>query len=170
MSAVTDIDSFRLNQLNPIGEPLDAEVADLDTSCPLTASKFAQVRQTFIECLILCFRDLCFRDQHLSEKLQITCSKQFGELQVFPEKAKVEPHDVASVAAKAEHVKPGEQGVIFQHHDGRGHADSCCRYIPSRASVVYRSARYRRVLWRTNVGDAGRVLDPHSQQMLEAVG
>ncbi|MFT5394472.1 MAG: hypothetical protein ACI8PT_004683, partial [Gammaproteobacteria bacterium] len=42
MSAVTDIDSFRLNRLNPIGEPLDAEVADLDTSCPLTASKFAQ--------------------------------------------------------------------------------------------------------------------------------
>jgi taurine dioxygenase len=165
MSAVTHIDSF---QLKPIGGPLGAEVADLDVSCPLTASKFTQAKQVFSD-----HHMLCVQGQRLHEKFQVDVAQPFGELKMFAEKAtkvRVELHDITSVAVTAKHLMLDHPCGVFEHNNGRRHADSSYRYIPSRASAVYRTTRYRRVLWRTIVDDAGPVLAPYSRQIWEAVG
>ena len=84
---------------------------------------------------------LCFRDQHLSEEQQIAFSKQFGELEAFPEKdktkGKIELYHVANVAVTGEHLKPDDPQVIYQRNNARWHTDSSYRDIPSLASIMY---------------------------------
>jgi alpha-ketoglutarate-dependent taurine dioxygenase len=133
MSAVKHLEPF---QINPVGDALGAEVVGLDVSRPLTKSELARLKQAFMD-----HHMLCFRDQHLSEEQQIAFSKQFGELEAFPEKdktkGKIELYHVANVAVSGGHLKPDDQRVIFQRNNARWHTDSSYRYIPSLASIMY---------------------------------
>ena len=133
MAAVTPLSSF---QITPLSSALGAEVTGLDTSRPLSPEQLAQVKQAFMDHHLL-----CFREQDLSEAQQIAFSRQFGELEAFPEKdktkGKVELYHVANVAVSGEHLDADDQRVIFQRNNARWHTDSSYRYIPSLASIMY---------------------------------
>ncbi|MFA7666628.1 MAG: TauD/TfdA family dioxygenase [Burkholderiaceae bacterium] len=120
----------------PLCPALGAEVTGFDLSKPLDAETIAQIRAALNQ-----YQVLCFRDQDLSEAVQIEMSKQLGPLEVFPEedKTKAAPtiYNVANVAATGEHLSETDHRVVFQKVNARWHTDSSYRYIPSYASLLY---------------------------------
>ena len=133
MSAVEPLAPFHINLLC---DALGAEIVGLDVSKPLAPAALARVKQAFLD-----HHMLCFREQSLSPEAQIAFSKQFGELEAFPEKDKskgrVELYHVANVSTEGEHLADDDQRVIFQRNNARWHTDSSYRFIPSLASIMY---------------------------------
>jgi taurine dioxygenase/alpha-ketoglutarate-dependent 2,4-dichlorophenoxyacetate dioxygenase len=125
--------SFRIE---PLQSPLGAEVLGLDTSRPLSPDDLAAVKDAFQRHHLL-----CFRDQHLEPEQQVAFSRQFGELEVFPEadKTKEAPviYHVANVSTDGELLGSRHVQSIYQKVNARWHTDSSYRSIPSLASIMY---------------------------------
>ena len=133
MSAAAPLVPFRINRLC---DALGAEIIGLDVSQALAPAALARLDQAFLD-----HHMLCFREQDLSPDAQIAFSKQFGELEAFPEKDKskdkVELYHVANVSTDGEHLAEDDQRVIFQRNNARWHTDSSYRFTPSLASIMY---------------------------------
>ena len=133
MSAVETLAAFQIKRLS---NALGAEIVGVDVSKPLAPAALARVEQAFAD-----HHMLCFRKQRLCPEAQIAFSKQFGELEAFPEKdkttGKIELYHVANVSPDGEHLADDDQRVIFQRNNARWHTDSSYRFIPSLASIMY---------------------------------
>ena len=122
--------------VQPISNVLGAEVIGLDVSEPLDVGTLAVIGQAFIDHHLL-----VFRDQSLSDEAQVAFSKQFGQLEAFPEadktKSAIEIYNVANVSPKGEQFDINDHRAIYQKVNGRFHTDSSYRTIPSLASIMY---------------------------------
>lgn len=123
-------------EIKSLGAALGAEILGLDLSSTLSPEVIEGVHAALQKHHVL-----CFRDQNLSEAQQVTMSKQFGPLEVFPEEDKTKDaptiYNVANVAPSGEHLPETDHRVVFQKVNARWHTDSSYRYIPSYASLLY---------------------------------
>jgi taurine dioxygenase/alpha-ketoglutarate-dependent 2,4-dichlorophenoxyacetate dioxygenase len=123
-------------EVHPISPALGVEVIGLDVSRPLDDETLGLVKQLFETHHLL-----CFRDQHLSPEQQIAFSRQFGELEPFPEadKTKEAPvvYHVANVSTDGVLLGSRHVQSIYQKVNARWHTDSSYRAIPSLASIMY---------------------------------
>ena len=109
--------------VQPVSNVLGAEVIGLDVSEPLDVGTLAVIGQAFIDHHLL-----VFRDQSLSDEAQVAFSKQFGQLEAFPEadktKSAIEIYNVANVSPKGEQFDINDHRAIYQKVNGRFHTDS----------------------------------------------
>ena len=122
--------------VQPVSDALGAEVIGLDVSEPLDVRTLAVIQQAFIDHHLL-----VFRDQSLSDTAQVAFSKQFGQLEAFPEadktKSAIEIYNVANVSPEGEQFDINDHRAIYQKVNARFHTDSSYRTIPSLASIMY---------------------------------
>ena len=131
-SAPVTSNEFSIRRIDPA---LGAEVTGLDVSAPLDETSLTCIRDAFQEHHLL-----CFRDQSLSSEQQVAFTKQFGELEAFPEadKTKEAPvvYHVANVSTDGVLLGSKHTQSIFQKVNARWHTDSSYRSIPSLASIM----------------------------------
>ena len=122
--------------IRPLSGILGAEVIGLDVSRPLDGPTLSKIDDAFQTHHLL-----CIRDQHLTPEQQVSFSRQFGELETFPEadKTKEAPviYHVANVSTDGELLGARHVQSIFQKVNARWHTDSSYRAIPSLASIMY---------------------------------
>lgn len=84
---------------------------------------------------------ICFKKQNLDENMLAKFTKNFGELEAYPEKdktkGKIEIFNVSNVSEDGVHLSPDDQRVILQKNNSRWHTDSSYRYFPSVFSLLY---------------------------------
>ena len=99
--------------VQPVSDALGAEVIGLDVSEPLDVRTLAVIQQAFIDHHLL-----VFRDQSLSDTAQVAFSKQFGQLEAFPEadktKSAIEIYNVANVSPEGEQFDINDHRAIYQ--------------------------------------------------------
>ena len=84
---------------------------------------------------------ICFKNQNLDGNSLANFTKNFGDLEAYPEKdktkGKIEIFNVSNVSEKGEHLSPDDQRVILQKNNSRWHTDSSYRYFPASFSILY---------------------------------
>ena len=84
---------------------------------------------------------ICFKNQNLDGNNLAQFTKNFGDLEAYPEKdktkGKLEIFNVSNVSEDGEHLSPNDQRVILQKNNSRWHTDSSYRYFPSSFSILY---------------------------------
>ena len=84
---------------------------------------------------------ICFKNQNLDGNSLAKFTKNFGDLEAYPEKdktkGKIEIFNVSNVSEDGEHLSPDDQRVILQKNNSRWHTDSSYRYYPSIFSILY---------------------------------
>ena len=84
---------------------------------------------------------ICFKNQNLNGDSLAKFTKNFGDLEAYPEKdktkGKIEIFNVSNVSEDGEHLSPNDQRVILQKNNSRWHTDSSYRYYPSIFSILY---------------------------------
>ena len=84
---------------------------------------------------------ICFKNQKINEESLAQFTKNFGDLEAYPEKnktkGKIEIFNVSNVSEDGEHLSPNDQRVILQKNNSRWHTDSSYRYFPSIFSILY---------------------------------
>ena len=84
---------------------------------------------------------ICFKNQKLDGNLLAQFTKNFGELEAYPEKdktkGKLEIFNVSNVSEDGKHLSPNDQRVILQKNNSRWHTDSSYRYYPALFSILY---------------------------------
>ena len=84
---------------------------------------------------------ICFKNQNLDGNSLAKFTKNFGDLEAYPEKdktkGKIEIFNVSNVSEDGEHLSPNDQRVILQKNNSRWHTDSSYRYYPSIFSILY---------------------------------
>ena len=84
---------------------------------------------------------ICFKNQNLNENSLIKFSKNFGNLESYPEKDKtknkIEIFNVANVSNEGKHLKENDPRVVLQKNNSRWHTDSSYRYYPALFSLLY---------------------------------
>ena len=84
---------------------------------------------------------ICFKNQNLNGDSLAKFTKNFGDLEAYPEKdktkGKIEIFNVSNVSEDGEHLSPDDQRVILQKNNSRWHTDSSYRYYPSIFSILY---------------------------------
>ena len=84
---------------------------------------------------------ICFKNQNLDESNLAKFTKNFGDLEAYPEKdktkGKIEIFNVSNVSEDGAHLDPDDQRVVLQKNNSRWHTDSSYRYLPSVFSILY---------------------------------
>ena len=84
---------------------------------------------------------ICFKNQNLDGNSLANFTKNFGDLEAYPEKdktkGKIEIFNVSNVSENGEHLSPDDQRVILQKNNSRWHTDSSYRYFPASFSILY---------------------------------
>ena len=84
---------------------------------------------------------ICFKNQNLDGNNLAKFTKNFGDLEAYPEKdktkGKIEIFNVSNVSEDGAHLDPDDQRVVLQKNNSRWHTDSSYRYLPSVFSILY---------------------------------
>ena len=84
---------------------------------------------------------ICFKNQNLDGSNLAKFTKNFGDLEAYPEKdktkGKIEIFNVSNVSEDGAHLDPDDQRVVLQKNNSRWHTDSSYRYLPSVFSILY---------------------------------
>ena len=84
---------------------------------------------------------ICFKNQNLNGDSLAKFTKNFGDLEAYPEKdktkGKIEIFNVSNVSEDGAHLDPDDQRVVLQKNNSRWHTDSSYRYLPSVFSILY---------------------------------
>ena len=100
---------------------------------------FKQVN--FLKSLIQDKHFICFKNQSLDENSLIKFTKNFGNLESYPEKdktkSKVEIFNVSNVSSEGKHLNENDPRVVLQKNNSRWHTDSSYRYYPALFSLLY---------------------------------
>ena len=84
---------------------------------------------------------ICFKNQDLNGNTLAKFTKNFGNLEVYPEKdktkGKIEIFNVSNVSEDGKHLSPDDQRVILQKNNSRWHTDSSYRYYPASFSILF---------------------------------
>ena len=84
---------------------------------------------------------ICFKNQNLDGNNLAKFTKNFGDLEAYPEKdktkGKIEIFNVSNVSEDGAHLDPDDQRVVLQKNNSRWHTDSSYRYYPALFSILY---------------------------------
>jgi taurine dioxygenase/alpha-ketoglutarate-dependent 2,4-dichlorophenoxyacetate dioxygenase len=84
---------------------------------------------------------ICFKNQDLNGNTLAKFTKNFGNLEAYPEKdktkGKIEIFNVSNVSENGKHLSPDDQKVILQKNNSRWHTDSSYRYYPASFSILF---------------------------------
>ena len=120
----------------PLHPAIAAEVRGVQLTAPLDEATFAALHQTWMDHLLL-----LFRDQTLDDAQQIAFARRFGELEIHPSKAHrssrhPEIYRVSNVD-EAGHILPPEgEAWKYLNLTWLWHSDSSFRDVPSTGSIL----------------------------------
>ena len=123
-------------QYKDLSPKLGVEINNLDCSKKISKSNLSIIKKLIQE-----KHFICFKDQNLDEKKLSNFAKNFGSLEVYPEKDKTKKFkqifNVSNVSPNGIKLNPNDQRVVLQKNNERWHTDSSYRYIPSYLSFLY---------------------------------
>ena len=115
---------------------LGLAIEGINLSLDLSPEDFNIINNLFINNHIL-----IFKNQTLTDEEQLKFTKNFGDLEIYPEadKTKNSPqsYHVSNVSIEGKHLTEDNTEVIFQKINQKWHTDSSYRFIPSHASLLY---------------------------------
>lgn len=111
-------------QVRPLSDALGAEIDGIDISKPLTDAVVAEIRQAFLEHLVI-----FFRDQHLSPQRLLAFAQLFGEPMAYPQIKGLPNCPLVTAVIKREHEKINFGGIW--------HTDTAYLECPPMASLLY---------------------------------
>lgn len=122
--------------IRKINDYLGIIIEGIDLSKSLSKENFNKINNLFFDNHII-----VFKHQKLKEKNHLLFSKNFGELEIYPEanktKDSLQTYHVANVSLDGQHLNDQDEQVIFQKINQKWHTDSSYRFIPSYASLLY---------------------------------
>ena len=84
---------------------------------------------------------ICFKNQSIDEESLVNFTKNFGNLESYPEKDKtknkIQIFNVANVSPEGVHLNQNDPRVVLQKNNSRWHTDSSYRYYPALFSILY---------------------------------
>ena len=110
--------------MRPLGAALGAEIFGVDVSKPLGASVIHEIRQAFLEHLVV-----FFRDQQLTPQQQLEFARCFGEPMAYPQLKGLADCPLVTPVIKLEHERNNFGGVW--------HSDTSYLSHPPMASMLY---------------------------------
>ena len=120
----------------PLSPNFGVEINNIDCSKKISNSNLSIINKLIQE-----KHFIYLKDQSLDEKKLSNFAKNFGKLEVYPEKDKTKKFkqifNVSNVSPEGIKLEPNDQRVILQKNNERWHTDSSYRYIPSYLSFLY---------------------------------
>ncbi len=111
-------------EVRPLGAALGAEISGVDISKPLAEPVVNEIRQAFLEHLVV-----FFRDQQLTPQQQLAFAKLFGEPMAYPQLKGLADCPLVTPVIKLEHERNNFGGVW--------HTDTAYLQRPPMASLLY---------------------------------
>jgi len=111
-------------EIRPLSAALGAEIFGIDISKPLTHTMVAQIRQAFLEHLVI-----FFRDQQLTPRDLLAFARFFGEPMLYPQLKGLPEYPLVTAVIKREHELTNFGGVW--------HTDTAYLECPPMASLLY---------------------------------
>ena len=112
------------------------EITNFDCSKIVNNNELEVLKKTIQESHFI-----CFKNQDLNGNTLAKFTKNFGNLEVYPEKdktkGKIEIFNVSNVSENGKHLSPDDQRVILQKNNSRWHTDSSYRYHPASFSILF---------------------------------
>lgn len=115
---------YRHIEVRPVSGALGAEIDGVDLAKPLPDEVVAEIRRTWLEHLVV-----FFRDQHLTPAQQVAVAERFGEPVEYPWVKGLDDHPVVTPILKLEH-----EVVNF---GGLWHTDTTYQQRPPMATMLY---------------------------------
>ena len=125
-------------QLNieKLTENFGAQINNFDCSKTLEVNELEILKNTMQNSHFI-----CFKNQKLDGNSLAKFTKNFGNLEAYPEKdktkGKLEIFNVSNVSEDGKHLSPDDQRVILQKNNSRWHTDSSYRYYPGSFSILF---------------------------------
>ena len=116
--------SYRHIKVRPIAGALGAEIEGIDAARPLEAAVIAEVRQAFLDHLVI-----FLRDQRLSAQAQLAFARQFGEPMEYPQLKGLPECPLVTPVIKLAHERVNFGGIW--------HSDTAYLERPPMASMLY---------------------------------
>ena len=116
--------NFRTIEVCPIDGALGAEINGVDISQPLEGEVISEIRQAFLDYLVI-----FFRDQELTPQEQLDFARQFGEPMEYPQLKGLPECPLVTAVIKLEHERVNFGGVW--------HSDTTYLEYPPMASLLY---------------------------------
>lgn len=116
--------SYHRIQVHPIEGALGAEIEGVDISQPMDVESCAEIRQAFLDHLVI-----FFRNQELTPQQQLAFAKQFGEPMEYPQLKGLPDCPLVTAVIKLEHERVNFGGVW--------HSDTTYLKYPPMASLLY---------------------------------
>ena len=111
-------------EVRPLGDALGAEIFGVDVSKPLAEPVVTEIRQAFLEHLVV-----FFRDQQLTPQQQLEFASLFGEPMAYPQLKGLADCPLVTPVIKLEHERNNFGGVW--------HTDTAYLDRPPMASLLY---------------------------------
>ena len=112
------------------------EITNFDCSKIVNNNELEVLKKTIQESHFI-----CFKNQDLNGNTLAKFTKNFGDLEAYPEKdktkGKIEIFNVSNVSEDGKHLSPDDQRVILQKNNSRWHTDSSYRYHPASFSILF---------------------------------
>ena len=125
--------NFKITNLS---EQMGISIENFDCSKKLTKNELESLKN-----LIQDNHFICFKNQLINEENLLNFTRNFGNLESYPEKDKtknkIEIFNVANVSATGDHLHEDDPRVVLQKNNSRWHTDSSYRYYPALFSVLY---------------------------------
>ena len=119
-----------------LSNKLGVLITDFDCSRSITDKDLDFLKKTIQK-----YHFICFKNQNLDGNKLAKFTKNFGDLEAYPEKdktkGKIEIFNVSNISEDGKHLPPDDQRVLLQKNNSRWHTDSSYRYHPSIFSILY---------------------------------
>jgi taurine dioxygenase len=116
--------AWRHIKAQPIAGALGAEIRGIDLAQPLTETVVAEIREAFLEYLVI-----FFRDQRLTPQQQVAFARRFGEPMEYPQLMGLPECPLVTPVIKLEHERVNFGGIW--------HSDTTYLERPPMASMLY---------------------------------
>ena len=111
-------------------------IHNFDCSKKLNKDQVVNLKQ-----LMQDYHFICFKKQKIDETSLVSFTRNFGNLESYPEKdktkSKIEIFNVANVSSEGTHLREDDPRVVLQKNNSRWHTDSSYRYYPALFSILY---------------------------------
>ena len=116
--------NFHHIQVHPIAGALGAEISGVDIARPLQPEVFSEIRQAFLDYLVIFFRNL-----ELTPQEQLDFAQHFGKPMEYPQMKGLPEYPLITAVIKREHERVNFGGVW--------HSDTTYLERPPMASMLY---------------------------------
>ena len=123
-------------EITKLSNHIGISINNFDCSKKLNKDHVVNLKQ-----LMQDYHFICFRKQKIDETSLVNFTRNFGNLESYPEKdktkSKIEIFNVANVSSEGNHLREDDPRVVLQKNNSRWHTDSSYRYYPALFSILY---------------------------------